>query len=172
MKIGTSASFAIECHHEPIPTEKRWVFGRMCILASGKKLGDIEEPACMLNVTANHLSSVLRRLDTLDESDFYDLSDNSLFELLDNALYRDDDRTTAEVAADAEKFFKFDFLTNGGESFDNTKSFMAAKQERLRLVFQDRDGALSSAHFSREEFTTAVNTFLAWLAAETAKNGA
>jgi hypothetical protein len=43
----------------------------MCIRANGKILGDYDEPACMLNVTAGHLSSVLGRIDALDEPDFY-----------------------------------------------------------------------------------------------------
>lgn len=124
----------------------------------------------MLNVTAKHLSDVLRRLDKLDESDLYGLSDESLFELLDHALYRGDESTTAQVVTDAERFFKFNFLTNGGESFDNTKSFIVAQQNQLRLLFQNSSGNFSSVHIAREDFTATVNAFLAWHTAESAKN--
>lgn len=62
MLIGDPDTFAIECYHEPIPNEGRSVIGRMCVWASGKRLGDIDEPACMLNVTEVELSRVLAGL--------------------------------------------------------------------------------------------------------------
>ncbi len=147
------------------------MFGRMCVWARGQRLGDLEEPACMLNVTANHLSGVVKRLPSLHEPAFASLSDTELFELLDRALYEDDDRTSEEVAADAAKFFKFDFLTNGGESFDRSKSFIAASNGELRLLFKDSPKGLVSARVSVTEFANTVAAFVAWVQSEGENGG-
>ena len=166
MLFGNPSTFAIECFHDPIPNDNGWVFGRMAILMNGGRLGDIAEPDCMLNVTVGHLEEVLRNIDNLDETEFYELADAELFELLDCALYGNDDRSSMEVTADAVKYRKFDFLTNDGESFDNTKSFLVARGQLFRLIFRDYDGALLSAHFSRAEFESVVVAFITWLAHE------
>jgi hypothetical protein len=81
----------------------------MSILASGKRLGDIDEPTCTLNVTVGHLEDMLCNIDNLDEAEFYDLADAELFELLHRALYGDNDRSSTEIVADAVKYRKFDF---------------------------------------------------------------
>jgi hypothetical protein len=169
MQFGTPTTFAIECFHDPISNASSRIFGRMSILANGKRLGDIDEPACMLNVTVVHLSDALSRIETLDETEFYNLGDVELFEVLNHALYGEDDRSDTEIVADAAKYSKFDFLTNGGESFDHTKSFLVAHGEQLRLVFKDRTGAISSARFSRMEFECAVKAFIGWVAHESAQ---
>jgi hypothetical protein len=166
MQFGDPSSFAIQCVHEPIPNEKGWVFGRMCVWADGQRLGDIEEPACMLNVTAFHLSGVVERLPSLEEPAFASLSDTELFELLDRALYEDDDRTLEEVEADAAKFFKFEFLTNGGESFDRSKAFIAGSNGELRLLFKEPLRGLASARVSATGFASTVAAFLAWVQSE------
>jgi len=118
MQFGSTSTFAIDCVHEPIPNENGWVFGRMCIWAKGLRLGDFDEPACMLNVTAGHLEGVIGRLPDLLEPAFEDLTDAQLYELLDRAIYCDDERTPAQVAADAERYFKFDFCR--GQVFSDT----------------------------------------------------
>src|SRR5215510_1588035 len=124
MLLGDKEGFALECYHEPLRNEHRRVFGRMCVWASGWQLGDISEPACMLNVAEGHLSRVVARIDSLDDPVLRQLNDRDAFDFLDRTLYVDDDRSGEQVARDAERFFKFDFLTNGGGSFDETKSFI------------------------------------------------
>ncbi|MBN8747793.1 MAG: hypothetical protein J0I65_09825 [Variovorax sp.] len=89
----------------------------------------------MLNVTAARFDGVMGRLQDLADPELQDLTDAQLYELLDNAIYRDDHTTPAQVAADAERFFKFDFLTNGGESFDRqplNKLTLALRSNDLR----------------------------------------
>lgn len=171
MRIGDPTSFALTCVHEPIENDRGWVFGRMCIQAGAVVLGDFDEPACMLNVTSSHLSSVLRRLPSLDEPSFYALNDEELFRLLDRALYEDDDRTNEEVNADASKYFKFDFLTNGGESFDRSKSFVACAGEKVRVVFVQGTGGVQSFYINKKNFVEAINSFLDWLASESKNAG-
>ncbi|WP_181179554.1 Imm42 family immunity protein [Methylibium rhizosphaerae] len=166
MRFGDPTAFAIECIHEPIPNSNRWVFGRMCIWAGGEQLGNIDEPACMLNVTARHLTGVLKRLPELDEPAFSELSDAVLYDLLDHALYVDDGRTPVQVASDATRYFKFDFLTNGGESFDRSRSFIASSNGQVRLLFSEPPRGLVASRVDAVAFATAVTEFLAWLESE------
>lgn len=164
--IGNQQTFAIECYHEPIPNNAKRVFGRMCIWAKSTLLGDIEEPACMLSVTEEHFLDVINRLESLEDSALAKLADKSLFDFLNQALYIDDARTTEEVMVDAERYFKFDFLTNGGESFDRTKSFLISDGSNMRLLFTDCSEQFHSAHISKDEFVEVITSFLAWIKSE------
>lgn len=166
MLIGDPHSFGIECHHEPIPNETGRVFGRMCVFAEGWVLGDINEPACMLNVTEGHLSGVVRRLSSLDDKSLAGLSDREAFDRLNRAVYLDDGRSGHEVQQDAECYFRFDFLTNGGESFDGTKSFIVLSGGYVRVLFTDNTGEFRSAHVPIKTFSQVVSGFFAWIESE------
>ena len=138
----------------------------MCLWVGGTPLGDIDEPACMLNVTEGHLQSLLQRLDALDDPAVRSLTDREAFDFLDRAIYLDDARSIEQIAADSARFFKFDLLTNGGESFDRTKSFLVANGESLRILFEDQQRGFASARVARADFVLAVRGFLAWLTNE------
>ena len=166
MLIGDFKSFAIEVHHEPIPNASKRVFGRMCIHACGVTLGDINEPACMLNVTEGHLSDVLRRFAMLDDVTVDTLDDRAAFDFLNQALYLDDDRTTDEIQRDSERYFRFDFLTNGGESFDRTKSFVTKSGDMARILFTDETDTFRVARVPQVEFCERISEFLSWVEQE------
>lgn len=172
MLIGDRSIFAIECHHEPLPSPAQRVFGRMCIWSCGQRMGDLEEPACMLNVTEGHLQSVLARLDSLHDPALDGLNPDEAFRRLDNALYLDTGQSTEQVAEDARRFFRFDFLTNGGESFDHAKSFLVNLGESVRLIFRDEADRLHSGDIPRGVFTEVIKEFLDWIADEGARTGA
>jgi len=162
MLIGDPRTFAIECHHEP-EGHHRNVFGRMCIHAAGKVLGDIAEPVCMLDVTAKHLKDTLLHLSRLDDPALSTLSDADAFNFLDRTLYLDDTRSDAELARDTERYYVFDFLTNGGESFDRTKSFVARSGRQIRLLFTDEADQFHSAHVPLALFEATISAFLSWI---------
>src|SRR5262245_22342519 len=165
MLFGDAKDFAIECHHDPIPNDGRRVFGRMCIWVAGAAFGDLSEPACMLDVTAEHLRKTLQNLEQQADSDVVRLEDESAFDFLDRKLYRDDDRSNDEVAADAERFFRFDFLTNGGESFDRTKSFAIRSGDHVRILFMDYSSSGQSFHAGRVKhqlIKDRVQEFVSW----------
>lgn len=166
MLIGTTQTFGIECYHEPIPNATSPVFGRMCIWAEGVPLGDIEEPACMLNVTEGHLSDTISKLESLTDNSLPKCCDRSLFDFLDQALYLDNERSTEEVMEDAEKYFKFDFLTNGGESFDRTKSFVVSSGTNVCLLFTDCKEQFYSALIPQELFVGVITSFFVWIKKE------
>ena len=162
-EFGDREQFSIICAHEPFGEEPRHVFGRMCIRAGDKSLGDFGEPACMLNVTASHLQGVLRRLPDLANDGFGGMSDSCIWDTIDKAVYQGDDRSMQEVAADAEKFFKFDFLTNGGESFDKSKSFIVREGDNVRLLFVEDGKAMDSIVVNEGMFRGVVQDFLDWI---------
>jgi len=161
--FGDSVQFALECIHEPIPNERGRVYGRMCIRSNNQVLGDFEEPTCMLNVTAAHLEEVLRRLPELKTDMFSGQDDITVWERINKALYLDDDRSIEEVLADANLFSKFDFLTNGGESFDISKSFIIRDADCVRILFIQEGAGFSVMNIHIDLFTDAVTAFLDWI---------
>jgi hypothetical protein len=166
MQFGNPNTFAIECHHDPIPNPTQRVFGRMCICAGEKVLGNIDEPACMLNVTEAHLQGLTQRLLELENRELATMSALDAFTLFDFAIYLDDDRSMEQVESDALRYFKYDFLTNGGESFDGTKSFIHSMGNTVRILFTDRSDRFHSMLVEREEFEFVINQFLSWLVLE------
>ena len=169
MIFGDKNELSIECYHDPHENNNRWVFGRMCIWCSGKQLGDVTEPACMLNVTEGFLQDLLHNPGLRDGGALNEMADRQLFDYLNEKIYLDDDRRTHEVEADARKYFKYDFLTNGGESFDSHKSFLVKDGDVFRLLFMDNDGNFESCRVNVEFALSVVEQFLSWL--ENEKNG-
>jgi hypothetical protein len=169
MLIGDKDTFAIECYHDPVPNESRRVFGRMCVWLGGESLGDITEPSCMLNVTEGHLSDLLNRLHSLDDPAIRSLGDRDAYNLLNRLLYEDDDRSDEQVSLDAERFAKFDFLTNGGESFDRSKSFILNSGDQFLVLFNDAKTGFASGRVPRSEFKLVVKGFLGWVSNEGTK---
>jgi len=161
--FGDQANFAIVCAHDPFGSEPRHVFGRMCIRAGDKVLGDFDEPACMLNVTASHLQATLKRLPQLNSSLFQGQNDALVWDIIDKALYLDDDRSKEEIVADADRYFRYDFLTNGGESFDDSKSFIVRDGKSVRLLFKKDNEALESISVDVDVFCAVVREFLNWI---------
>ncbi len=171
MLIGDKKTLAIECYHDPITKKYKHIFGRMCFFASGIPLGDIHETTCILDVTKEHLLEITERLESLNNKKLQPLSDRDLFDFLNEALYFDDDRTLEEVRDDAEKYFKYDFLTNAGESFDGTKSFIVSDGANIRLMFTDTEGFFHSSHFPKDLFLRVTTSFIQWIKDEKLKSG-
>ena len=168
-KFGEPSAFQIECIHEPIPNSRGHVYGRMCLRFESDILGDLDEPACMLNVTAARLKDVLNELGGLEVQDLFALTDSALWARLDTVLYRDDNRTAVEVAADARRYSRFDFLTNGGESFDKSKSFIVMNQRHVRILFDDAQRPLVGKTVDRHVFVEALRSFVEWVETEGAR---
>jgi hypothetical protein len=167
-KIGDRSVFQIECVHEPFPESGQYVFGRMCLRFEDHVLGDFDEPACALNVTARHFEDALQSLAEHDEPELATLTDAQLWERLDTALYRDDKRTTAQIVADDRRYRRFDFLTNGGESFDDFKSFFVADAHDVRVLFKGH-GQLIGRRIERSVFVETLQAWLQWFERERAR---
>ena len=138
------------------------MFGRMCIRFEDYVLGDFDEPSCMLDVTARYFDDALQNLVNHNEPEFSALTDEQLWERLDYAIYEDDNRTVEQVAYDASRYYRFDFLTNGGESFNNTKSFFVANAYEVRILFQNADRPLIGKTVERTVFVKTLQIWLQW----------
>ena len=132
MIFGNKSDFAIEAMIEPYlaPPSEPW--GRLCIWVSGTQIGDFDDPHCGLYNCYISFQEISKRLDALWTKELEGLSDIEIWNFLDGTLYGyhgnieiDDLRTLEETIRDAEKYSKFDFLTNWGEMFDRGgKSFI------------------------------------------------
>ena len=142
----------------------------MCLRFEGGVLGDFDEPACMLDVTAGHFEDALKNLAEHDGPELAMLTDEQLWEKLDSALYRDDDRTLEQIAADARRYHRFDFLTNGGESFDNAKSFFLASAYDIRVLFKNDDQPVKYVRVDRRVFVETLQAWLQWFDCERASS--
>lgn len=165
-KIGAREVFQIKCIRDPLHGQDGHVFGRMCLRFGDGVLGDFDEPACMLDVTAGHFEDVLNSLLEPDGSELSALADADVWERIDSALYKDDSRTIAQIVADAKRYRRYNFLTNGGESFDNAKSFFVASAHDVRILFREHEGLLQGKTVDRAVFVETLRAWLAWLNAE------
>lgn len=171
-KIGDRSAFQIQCVHESFPGSDGHVFGRMCLRFEDDVLGDFDEPACMLDVSARYFEGALKNLAEHDDPELPALTDEQLWERLDSALYRDDNRTIEQIDADAERYRRFDFLTNGGEPFDNSKSFFLATAHEVRILFTNDEQPMLGVRVERSVFVETLQAWLQWLNSERARSEA
>ena len=165
MIFGNPIDFAIEAYHEP--SGPQWGgHGRFCIHIQGTRLGDIRANHCSLFHATDCFRELIglpmqarggRRTETLWDETFRGLDDTEIFRLIDHALF------TGEPSEQGEKYAPFDFLTNTGEMFNGTKTFIACSPDgRVRILYQLRDGSIGSGIFSVESFQTVANGFVSW----------
>lgn len=57
-----------------------------------------------------------------------------------------------QIVADARRYRRFDFLTNGGESFDHSKSFFVANAHKVRILFKMAEQHLVARRVDRSVF--------------------
>jgi hypothetical protein len=127
MIIGRKNKVAIECYEDK-ENNTEYVFGRMCIWLNNKMLGDINEPACILGVTELRLEKFLKNYNELANNSLNKLDDLSLFKYIDSKLYGKREEDYDLIVNEAKEFWKYDFLTRCGDSFDNFKSFIVKER--------------------------------------------
>ena len=145
MLIGDPKDFAIEIYHEP--AEEKWAgFGRMCIHAQDLVLGDIHEEHCSLHHSVERIIECADSLTDLWSPLFSDKSDDEIFRLLDSALYKGD----LPEFAGAHQFV---FMTNTGEHFDGSKSFIyCTPDQTIKIIFRNNDQILRVMSCSASTF--------------------
>ena len=167
MQFGSKDEFAIECYHEPeYPNISGWVFGRMCVWCRGGELGNLAEPACMLNVTEGCIEDYLAQLDELHDESLIGLTDDAIFALLDAAIYGDHERSNLRIVKDLRRYRKFEFLTGWGESFDVICGFMVREQNGFRIIYQQRSEPVAGISIGRDLLERVLVSFLKWIATE------
>lgn len=155
MIFGQQSDFAIEAYHEP--SGPRWGgCGRMAIDIQGVRFGDIRENHCSLFHATDQFRGLCRSIETLWDESFANLSDAEIFAAVDHALYISDE-------CDAERYGRFDFLTNTGEQFDDAKTFIICRPDgRVHILYQLRDDTIGSASCSVESFRRVAAAYVQW----------
>ena len=168
MVFGEKNIYAIEVYHEPQYNTSYYMSGRMCLHLNGIMFGDIDDPCNVLGVTYANLLQVVENIDEIRD-DFNSKTDTEIFNALDAMLYdamlyiNDEEKSYEQMMADGKKYWKFDFLTNGGVMFDRTKSFIYLDDfETIHILYQFEDRQIHSAQVSKDIFLEVTNKFLEW----------
>ncbi|GHC06129.1 Imm42 family immunity protein [Cerasicoccus arenae] len=162
MDFGKREVFAIEAYATKVDSKRQWVFGRMCCWVNGLPLGNVNQPMCMLNVTADFLRVKLRTLDNLSNSTLSSLTARMAFKCLDQALYTEGIEPIDDPLGDNFDY-RYDFLTNGGESFDGSKSFIVRAEQQVQIIFCNDGDEIQSGTVSVDAFQESVSAFLRWI---------
>jgi len=164
MIFGDKNIYAIEVYHKPLDNGSFYMTGRMCIHLFGKIFGDINEEDCWLDGVYMTLVEKNNNLDLL-EYDFNLDNDYNIFKFLDDKLYIDMNRTSEQIKIDAEIYGKFGFMTNMGESFDHTKSFIYMDyKNNIHILYQIHDykDEIICNELDKLTFKTITNEFIKW----------
>jgi hypothetical protein len=96
-------------------------------------------------------------IETLWDESLGGLSDSEIFSLVDRALF------TGESSQARPRYAPFDFLTNTGEMFNDTKTFIACSPDRrVHILYQFRDDTLGSGTCSVETFRAVAGAYVRW----------
>jgi hypothetical protein len=161
MKFGDPQKFAIEVLIDEMPPQGD-VWGTSCIHLSGVTIGDLTERHCGLAHFTFAIREHASRLPMLRDHYLNTLSDVQVFEFLDRELYRDEYR-----GREGDVYWRFDFLTNVGEHFDDWKTFLFARDEHsVTILAQDRNDRVQSFTIDAELFITVVRAYGEWFDAQ------
>jgi hypothetical protein len=162
MHFGNPDNFSVEIYHEP--SSPQWLgFGRMCVHIQGLTFGVIEEEHCSLFHAVERIGEVANILPSLWDDRFAQHTDEEVFGWLDAMLY------SGEISLESEEINRFDFLTNTGEQFDDSKSFILCSPEGVvRILFQLHDRIIvNSASCDAATFLAVSSSLNQWFQAQT-----
>jgi hypothetical protein len=134
MIIGDTNNFAVEIYHESVSAE--WLgFGRMCIYVQGAKIGNIEEQHCSLFHAVDRITEVAEAIHSISDERFTQHTDEEIFAWLDAILY------SGDISVKDEDMHRFNFLTNTGEQFNDSKSFIVcfSQSSLVKIIYKDFD---------------------------------
>jgi hypothetical protein len=97
-----------------------------------------------------------RSVETLWDEAFAGLSDSEIFSLIDRELY------IGEPSDTGRSFSGFDFLTNSGEMFDGTKTFIFATSGHVHILCQFRDDIFRSGACDIQAFRSTAQAYVGW----------
>jgi len=129
----------------------------MCIHIKGIALGDIRDNHCSLFHATERLREVAVNCESLWDHSFAGLSDAEMFALIDREIY------VGEASKSGPSYAACDFLTNTGEMFDGTKTFIIFRPpDRLHILFRLRDDTVGSASWSVPTFRRVADAYVRW----------
>jgi hypothetical protein len=153
MIFGDIADFAIEAQRDPVACNGVW--GRMCVHVQGLCFGDIHEKNCALYPATKTFRRLYPTIEDLWDPSLDGLPDAGIFSLIDLALYIGDDPGW-------NRYGRFDFLTQGGESFREKTFIVCRPDKRVHFLYQLRDGTSGSVACHADAFRAAIGSYLAW----------
>ena len=165
MIFGDKSIYAIEVYHKPLDNYSFYMAGRMCIHLYNKSFGDINEEDCALAELYMTLVEKTRNVNLL-KYDFNLNNDYNVYQFLEEKLYIDRiERTNEQINIDSELYWKFSFMTNMGETFDNTKSFIYMdNKNNIHILYQIHNNTdeIFCNELDRTTFETVSNDFIKW----------
>lgn len=167
MLFGTKESFGIEAETEADLTPPSTVWGRMRVWCQNESFGDFENPYNSLYSASECFRSALHAHPDLWDSTFDDLDDAQIFQKFNEAIYREADLGAEEISHLADRYWKFDFLTNWGEHFDPLKGLLAFDPNGDTLfMVEDGNNAVRGFRFPQADFVRAASGFVGWFDCE------
>ena len=162
MIFGQLSDFAIEACHEPSGPE--WGgFGRMCIHIHGTQIGDIRDNHCSLFHPTDRFRELRGTIESLWDESFVGKSDAEIFSILERPLYRDYGQSLEQMRADWERLGQYVFLTNTGEQFDGTNTFIICRPGGVvTIICRFRDDTLASGSCRVESFRAVAEAYVQW----------
>ncbi len=156
MTFGDTKDFAIEAYHEP--SGPQWGgCGRLCIHIRGTRLGNIRDNHCSLFHATDRFRELSGVVASLRDESFTGLSTHEIFAIIDRELY------TGELSDNRSSYTAFDFLTNTGEMFDATKTFIVCNPDgHVHILYQLRDDLFGSGSCSVSTFRRIADAYVAW----------
>jgi len=167
MIFGDKDEYAIEVYHEPLDNNSFYMTGRMCLHFYGEPFGDINYAGYVGSFCVTY-RCLLEKINDLESIKYnFDLeTDVNIFDFLNVKLYMADDETTYEqIVIDDKKYRKYDFLTNGGEMFDGTISFIYLdNNEKIHILYQIhyKNDEIICIQLDKETFINVTKEFIKW----------
>lgn len=159
MIFGNPSDFAVEIYHEPSSAEWNG-FGRMCIHVQGTVLGKIDKEHCSLFHAVERIGEVAKDPTSLWDARFTQHTNEEIFSWLDAVLY------SGEISVE-EGLHRFNFLTNTGEQFDDSKAFIVRHPEGvIRILFLTNE-RFGSASCLETTFLSVANDLGHWFKEQT-----
>jgi len=136
----------------------------MCLHTSNKTIGDIFENHCSLHDAIARITTSASNIDSLWHDEFQGKDDQEIFKILDEYLYIGDHALWP-------CYGHFDFLTNSGEQFDDTKTFLyrSPLTDQLHLLYQCSSEPPASSSFPTNSFLESANGLKHWFQHEISK---
>jgi hypothetical protein len=103
--FGDPSDFAIEAASDTLPgAPPGTVWGHMCVWCCRESIGDFSDEHCGLSGAHQSFVEIAADLRNLRSSALMGLNDAEIWNRLDQALYVNDDRTSADLERESQEF--------------------------------------------------------------------
>lgn len=167
MIFGSPTSIALEAaleiEGEYSPVLGRNLVGRVRLFLQDRKIGDFDDPCCVLGTVSSHLTEICSRAAVMWHPALAEVGPKAQFEILDSAVYGNTDHFEAEP--------NFTFLTNVSEAFDPIKAFILHPpgEDFHILIRMEPRMEIESFKIAVREMASVASEFAAWIGEQESK---